>query len=147
SRHASPTPRPQYVQCAQSIPAARRTAVFELEIRFSFVRVLQRPAAVLPLPAADDVDGFGEARVARCVDGLEIIERSEDVVVPSRRKGEARECRLDDFAGAMRAKEAMYQKELAAPALCGPHFPDVTWPVQFVAVLAAKPKSRSSSIV
>jgi hypothetical protein len=69
--------------------------------------VLQRPAAVFALRAADDFDGFGETRVARGVDGLEVIEGAKNVVVPPGREREAEEKRLDDFAGAVRTKEAM----------------------------------------
>ena len=44
--------------------------------------ILQWPTAVIEPAAADDVDSLSEALVARRVDGLEIVESAEDVVVP-----------------------------------------------------------------
>src|SRR5437762_1594815 len=129
----SPVPPPQHAQRAQSIPAARRAEAFKLEIRLPFVRVFERPAPVLALPAADDVDCLGQARVARRIDGLEVVECAEDVVMPSGRKRKASECGLDDFAGTVGAKEPVYQEELPAELLRGPHFPDFASTVQFVA--------------
>src|SRR5207244_4949063 len=84
----------QHPQCAQRVPAARRARAFQLEVRLPLVRMLQRPAAVRALAALDDGDGVGEARVARRVDVLEIVESAEDVVVPAWRESEAREDRL-----------------------------------------------------
>src|SRR5438105_3533360 len=107
----------QHPQGAECVPAARRAEAFQLEVRLPLVRVLQRPAAVLVLAVMDDVDGVGEARVARRVDGVEIVESAEDVVVSSWREREANEYGLDDFAGPVRAKEPVYQEELTAAPL------------------------------
>jgi hypothetical protein len=46
--------------------------------------VLKRPASVHALVSPDDVNGLGETLVAARVDGLEVIEGAEDVVVPPR---------------------------------------------------------------
>src|SRR5438128_11778765 len=73
----------------------------------------------------DNADGVGQARIARRLNGLEIVERAENVVVPPRREGEAKEHRLDDFSRAMRAKQPMHEEEFPAPSLRlahGPHF-------------------------
>src|SRR6266516_62827 len=120
----SPIPPLQHPQRAEGVPTARRAESFEREIRLPLVRMLQRPAPVLALPATDDIDCLGEAPVARRVDGLEIVESAEDVVVPPWREREASEERLDDFAGPVGAKEPVYQEELAAAALRGPRRPD-----------------------
>jgi len=59
------------------------------------------------LPLADDVDGFGEVLVAWRLRALEVIESSENVVVPPREEDEAFEVGLDDVASPIGAKEAM----------------------------------------
>ena len=86
----------QHPQRAECVPTARRTEAFQFEVRLALPAVLQRPAAVGALGATDDVDRFAEAPVPRRVDGLEIIESAEDVVVPARREREAKEDGLDD---------------------------------------------------
>src|SRR5437773_2549221 len=83
---ATPIPPLQHPQGAEGVPAAGGADALHLEIGLSLVPVLQRPAAVLALAAADEVDRLGEARVAGRLDGLEIIEGPEHVIVPARRK-------------------------------------------------------------
>lgn len=107
----------QYAHRSKSVPAAGRAEAFQFEIGFPFVGVLERPAAVFAASAADDFDGFREARVAWGIDGLEVIEGAENVVVPSGWKREADEEGLDDFAGAVRAKEAVREEKFAAAVL------------------------------
>ncbi len=51
--------------------------------------------------------------------------------MPSGRKRKENEFGFDYFAGAVRAKEAMYQKEFTATALCGLHFADFASVEQF----------------
>src|SRR5260370_11909921 len=80
-----PCPPLQHAQGAQRIPAAGRAEAFQLEVGFAPVHVLQRPAAVGPLTALDQADGVGQARVPRRPDGLEIVEGTQNVVVPARR--------------------------------------------------------------
>ena len=94
--------------------------------------MLQRPTPVLALAATDDVHCLRQTRVAGRVDRLKVIECAEDVVVPSRRKSEASEYRLDDFARTLGAKEAVCQEELPAAALRDPRFPDRVSAAQFV---------------
>ena len=112
-------PPAEYTQGAESVPAAGRAESLQLEIGFSFVGVLQRPTAVFEPTVVDDFDGLGEPRIARSVDRPKIIECTEDVVMPSGRKREAGEFRLDDFAGAVRSKKAVKQQELAGTTLRG----------------------------
>src|SRR5262249_28371350 len=102
----------------------------------------QCPAAVLALGALDYVHCVGEARVARRADGLEIVESAEDVVVPSWWEREANEYRLDNFAGAVRAKEPVHQKELTAATLRGPHRPHFASTASFVVAQALKDTDR-----
>src|SRR5258708_4476193 len=94
--------------------------------------MLQGPAPVLAPALPYDLDRLGEALVARSVDGLEIVQRAEDVVVPPWGECEDSEYRLDDFAGAVRAEEPVHQQEFPAAALRGPHVPDFASTVQFV---------------
>jgi hypothetical protein len=68
-------PPAEYPQGTESVPAAGRARELKLKIRFSFVGVLQGPAAVFELAVVDDLDSLSEARIARSVDGLKIIER------------------------------------------------------------------------
>src|SRR5206468_4312394 len=82
--------------------------------------------------ATDDVDGLSEAPVARRVDGLEIVERAQDVVVPPWRESGTSEYGLDDFAGTVGAKEPVYQEELTAAALRGSHRAHAASTVQLV---------------
>jgi hypothetical protein len=91
---------------------------------FAFVVVLQRPAAVGSPAPIDEIDSFSQARVSRCPDGLEIVESSQNIVVPSRRKSKPLEFRLDDLTGAVRTKESVDQEELAAASLCKANLPN-----------------------
>jgi hypothetical protein len=122
----------QHAQRAERIPAAGGADAFELEPSLALVAVVERPAAVLALCAADNVDCFAEALVARRARGLEIVERAEDVVVPARWEGELKENRLDDFARAMRAKQPVHQQKLAAAGLGGPYGAHFAPPVQLI---------------
>src|SRR5205807_675316 len=74
-------PPSQYPQRAKGVPAAGPTEPFQFEVRLAPVAVRQRPTPILALAAAENLDRLGEARVARRVDNLEIIESAEDVVV------------------------------------------------------------------
>src|SRR5205807_6048555 len=102
----------------KGVPAAGPTEPFQFEVRLAPVAVRQRPTPILALAAAENLDRLGEARVARRVDNLEIIESAEDVVVPPRREREAKEDWLDDFASAVGAKEAVHEQEFTTAALC-----------------------------
>src|SRR5438105_4971281 len=74
----------QHPQRAERVPAAGCAEPFQFEVGPALPAVLQRPAAILPPGAPDDLDRLGKTRVGRRVDGLEIIESAEDVVVPPR---------------------------------------------------------------
>src|SRR5437899_12923647 len=76
----------QHPQCPEGVPAAGLTEAFELEERLPLVAVLQRPATVGAPAAADELDRIAEARIARCLDRLKVIESAQDVVVPARRE-------------------------------------------------------------
>src|SRR5262249_59437917 len=84
----------QHPQCPEGVPAAGRAPSFQLEVGLALVAVVERPAAVVAPRPSDDVDRLGEARIARRLDGLEVIERAQDVVVPARREGKAEGERL-----------------------------------------------------
>jgi hypothetical protein len=83
--------------------------------------MLQSPTAIRTPAGTDDVDRLGEALVARGVDGLEVVQRAKDVVVPPRRKGKAREDRIDDFAVPAGAEQPMLQEELTPAPLRDTH--------------------------
>src|SRR5215471_12319264 len=112
--------------------------MLKLKIRFPSVGVLQGPAAIFELAVVDDFDGLGKAWIARGVDGLKIVKCAENVVVPSGRKGKTSEFRVDDFAAAVGAKEAVAQQELAATILRGAQFADSLSAMQFVEAQALK---------
>src|SRR5216683_645303 len=92
-----------------SPPPFQHAQMFQLEVGLPFVRLLQRPAAVRKLPVLDNADGVGQARIARRLNGLEIVERAENVVVPPRRESEAKEPWLDDGSRAMGAKQPVHE--------------------------------------
>ena len=60
---------------------------------------IERPAPVLVAAARHDFDGLTHAVVGfdSCIP--QIIESTQDVVVPKRRKREAKPAFVDDFAG------------------------------------------------
>jgi len=93
---------------------------------------MEGPAAVGEAGVVEDGDGVGEAGVAGGVDGLEVVEGAEDVVVPAGREGEAEEGGLDDFAGAVGAEEAVEEEEFAAAALGGTDNAEVAGAMEFV---------------
>ncbi len=133
---ASLIPPLQYAHRSESVPAAGGSEAFQLEIGFPFVGVLEPPAAVFAAGVADDFDGFGEARVARGIDGLEVIESAQNVVMPSGREREAEEKRLNDFTGVVGAKETVRQEKLAAATLGGLCFAGFVRAMQFVVAQA-----------
>src|SRR5262249_11122716 len=122
----------QHPQRAERVPAAGRTEAFQFEVCLALPAVLQRPAAVAPPGVLNDLDRLGEALVARRTHGLEMVQGTEDVVVPPWREGETREYRLDDFTGAVGAKEPMHQQELTPAALRGPHRLPLAAALEFV---------------
>src|SRR5262249_59129631 len=81
---------------------------------------------------SEEGDRHGQAGIARRVDRLEVIEGAQDIVVPARREGKAKEDRLDDRARAMGAEEPMHQEELPAATLGGAYGADFAASVQFV---------------
>jgi hypothetical protein len=105
---------------------------------FALVDVLQRPSAVDTPARMDDIDSFGEARVARRLDNLEKIESPQNVIVPSRRKSEAFEFRPHDIAGAVGTKEPVDEEELAATPLRQADLPRSSSAMELVQVQALK---------
>src|SRR6187549_2546863 len=79
----------QHAQRSERVPATRRPPGFQLEVGLPPVRVLQRPTTAGASTAADDVDRLGQPSITRRVNRLEVVERTKNVVVPPRRKGEA----------------------------------------------------------
>ena len=71
------------------------------------------------LGAANDLDGIAQAWIAWTPNGLKVIKRPEDVVMPARREREAKEDRFDDGPGAMRAKQPVHEQEFLAAFLGG----------------------------
>ena len=122
----------EHPQRAERIPAAGGAQALKFKVGLAFVSILQKPAAVPAPGGADDANRLGEARVPGSVDGLEVIEGAQDVVVPPRREGEANENRLDDLAGAIGAEEPVHEKEFPAAALRHADGAHIASPVQFV---------------
>ena len=108
-------------QRTERVPAARRAEAFQFEVRLTFVVVLQRPTTVGPPFRTHDVYGFGETRIARSVDRSEVVESSQDVVVPPRWERKTFELRFDDFAGTVGAKELMDEEEVTRHSLRSAH--------------------------
>ena len=130
-RH-SQFPPLQHPQCTERVPAARRAEALQFQVRLALVGVLQRPTAVGTPARADDAHGFSETPIARRVDGLEVVERSQDVVVPPRREREPLEFRLDDPAGPVGAKEPVDEEELTRASLRRAHQLHLASAVQLV---------------
>src|SRR5213596_2382798 len=104
-------PPSQHPPGPKRVPAAGHTDPFQFEVGLALVAILQRPSAVLALAVADNLDRLGEAWVRARVDRLEIVQSTEDVVVPPRREGEGKEDRLDHFATPMGANQPMHEEE------------------------------------
>jgi hypothetical protein len=68
-----------------------RDESFLLEVGLALIAVLEPRAAIVAPRASDDVDRLGEARIAGRRNRLDVVERAKDIVVPARRKGEAKE--------------------------------------------------------
>src|SRR5947208_1597666 len=100
----------KHSQRPKRVPAAGRAKPFQIEIRLASIFVVQRPATILALAGAHNFDRLRKARVGRRIDGLEIVQSAEDVVVPARWERKMQENRLDDFAGAVGAKEPVTEQ-------------------------------------
>src|SRR5580698_5424601 len=70
------------------------------------MKEVERPAPVLVAEFQHDFDGFTQAAVGfdSCIP--QIVESTQDVVVPKRRERETEPAFVDDFAGSERAKHA-----------------------------------------
>jgi hypothetical protein len=73
---------------AKRVPATWSPFRLELKEHFSGVRILQPPPAIRRSACLDKFDGVDQARIARRVDRPEVVEGSQDVIVPPRRKRE-----------------------------------------------------------
>ena len=81
------------------------------------VRGIEDPSTIgLPL-ALDEVQGIAEASFGVMTGGPEVVERTEDVVVVTRRERELQERRIRDLSGREPSEQrALQQVLLAAPA-------------------------------
>src|SRR5260370_37709277 len=95
----------QHAQGAEGVPAAGRPRPFHLEVRLSLIGMLQRPAAILALGPFDNADGILQARAARGITALEIIQGPKNVIVPARRRWQDSETRRDRSAPTMPARQ------------------------------------------
>src|SRR5690606_6922937 len=87
----------QHAQRPERVPPARPAVpVLQLEMDLRPVRVLERPAPVVPASLSHELDGLGAPRVGGRAGRSEVLERSEHVVVPLRRKREQLPGRIDD---------------------------------------------------
>src|SRR5262249_3301272 len=116
----------------ECIPPAGRANSFHFKVRLPPVAVLQGPAAIVAPRAADNVNCVSKAWIAGGVDRLEVIERAQDIVMPARREGEAKENRLDNLARAMGAEQPVHQQELATATLGGSHGGDLAPAIELI---------------
>jgi hypothetical protein len=79
----------------------------------------QNPAVIGLAAVTHERDAVSKAFVPGCVYGAEVVEATEDVIVPARREVEANEGVISDLAGAVGAIEAMVEKEGTATRLRG----------------------------
>ena len=81
-----PVPQVEDAESAESVPATGGAETFNFEVGFAAVDILQWPTAIRKLRLAHNLDCVVEAGVTRSIDGLEVIEGAENVVMPARRK-------------------------------------------------------------
>ena len=79
------------------------------------MKEVERPASVLVAALDHDLDGLLDAAVGFDSGIPQIIESTQDVVVPKRRKREAEPAFVDDFAGSKRAEHAALEQIVFAP--------------------------------
>src|SRR5208282_2072613 len=79
------------------------------------MKEVQRPAPVLVTALDYDFDGVADAAVGFDSCTSQIIESTQDIVVPKRREREAKPAFVDDFAGSKRAEHAALEKIVFAP--------------------------------
>ena len=60
---------------------------------------VEQPASVVPSTFAHDGDGVIDTRVGPDAGGAQVIEPTQHVIMPQRRKSEPRPRRVDDVAG------------------------------------------------
>src|SRR5690242_14155477 len=81
------------------------------------VRVIEKPAAVSLPPALDNLQSIADARVGPDAGGLEVVERTQNVVVVAGREREFQERRIRHLAGRTPPEEtALEQVLLASPS-------------------------------
>jgi hypothetical protein len=122
----------EHPQRTKGVPPTGRADVLQFKVRLAAVGVLQSPTAVFTPFVSNNINRLCKAIVARRIDGPEVIECTEDIVVPPRWEREAKEDRLDDVAGAVGTKEPVDQEEFTAALLSGSHGPSVAFSVRFV---------------
>src|SRR6202035_2957762 len=92
--------------CAQRVPPAGPTiAVLEREVDRTRVGVLEKPRAIsLPL-RSKQINRFIHARVRRVSSRSEVVQSTEHVVVPARRKRELQPGGFDHGARALASEQ------------------------------------------
>ena len=81
------------------------------------MRIIEKPSTIGLPPPLDDLHGIPDALVRLIAGVPEVVKRTEDIIVVSRRERELQERRVRDFARREPSKErALEQVLLAAPA-------------------------------
>ena len=104
SGFASPCHHLSTRSAQEGIPTAGSAQAFQFKVRLTSVGVFQRPAAFLTPFVLNDLDRLGETLVARRLDRLEVIQSTEDIVVPARGEREAKEDGFDNVVSSVGAK-------------------------------------------
>lgn len=74
--------------------------------------VFEKPDAVWLLLGANELDGFGEARVRWMGGSSEVVEGTQDVIAPARGEGELEPGGVDDGTGGLAAEQGAIQQVL-----------------------------------
>src|SRR5205823_4599679 len=106
---------PQDAESAQRVPAACTSdRSFHLQWNTFAMKQVERPAPVLVAVLDHDFYCFADATIGPDSRIPQIIEPSQNVVVPERREGEAQPAFVDDFAGSKRAEHAAFEQIIFA---------------------------------
>jgi len=101
----------QHAHGAHRIPTARPASLgFQREAKSIRVEMIHRPSPVLMAPRFDDSDRFGGPFVGFDTGASQIVEASQDIVVPHGWKRKARPAAIDDLAGRQPPEHATLQQ-------------------------------------
>ena len=104
-------------QSSQRVPtAATVVALFEREVNFAGMGVLQEPSSIGLLLRTEESNCFVQPLVRFAADRAEVVEGAQHVVVPANGEGQLQPGGVDDGAGALAPKQFALQKVLFATA-------------------------------